>query len=104
MARTLNCGERVCPDKVTCDAFKDQKEAVEWLRQHEELKAHLDPDNDGKPCVDLEPVTCSQLYDEEGDEEGVAAWFNLYFDVNHDPYKLLGKDENDDTVVCPAKG
>lgn len=95
---------RVCPEKVTCDSFVDQKEAVEWMAQHGDPKGTLDPDQDGRPCKNLKAVTCSQLYAEENDAEGVTAWFYLYFDDNDDPYKLRGKDENDIMVVCPAKG
>lgn len=90
-----------CPSKVTCASFTDQKEAVEWMGQNGDPKERLDPNKDGIPCEDLEPVTCSQLYDEEGDVEGVTAWFNLYFTENNDPYHLY------DTVkqeVCPANG
>lgn len=91
-----------CPTKVTCASFNDQKEAVEWMGQNGDPKDRLDPDDDGRPCEDLEPVTCSQLYDEEGDEEGVTAWFNLYFSYpGNDPYKLYDAGKS---KVCPTDG
>ena len=94
----------ICPTKVTCADFKNQKLAVEWMGQNGDPQNKLDPDDDGKPCTNLEPVTCSQLHKEEGSAEGVTAWYYLYFTNANDPYHLRSDDGNGNIVVCPTSG
>jgi hypothetical protein len=88
----------ICP-VTTCANFRDQKAAVEWIGQYPGDKARLDPDNDGRPCMNLKPVTCSQLTTEEGSAENITAWFNLYFSPARDPYKLYNTNKS---KVCPS--
>jgi hypothetical protein len=85
----------VCTKRATCDDFRDQKEAVEWLTDHPKDQDRLDPDGNRAPCAKLPPVTCKAF----DSIEAAKAWFTTNgFTETKDPYHLY-----DDTaeVVCP---
>jgi hypothetical protein len=87
----------VCTKRATCDDFRDQKEAVEWLTDHPKDQDRLDPDGDGAPCAKLAPVTCKAF----GTPQQATQWFTRNgFSAGKDPYKLIDPELNE---VCPKR-
>jgi hypothetical protein len=87
----------VCTKRATCDDFRDQKEAVEWLTDHPKDQDRLDPDGDGAPCAKLAPVTCKAF----GTPQEATQWFTRNgFSAGKDPYKLIDPELNE---VCPKR-
>lgn len=87
----------VCTKRATCDDFRNQKEAVEWMTDHPKDTARLDPDGDGAPCAKLATVTCKAF----STQDEAKQWFTRNgFSAAKDPYKLIDPDY---TEVCPKR-
>lgn len=72
---------------TTCEDFRDQKEAIEWMKEFGD-EAALDPNNNGLACETLRAVTCSQF----GSRNEVESW-HVRHGLDSDPYKLkVGAD------------
>lgn len=78
---------------TSCDDFRDQKEAIEWMTQFPDDRERLDPNHNGLACETLKAVTCSQF----SSRNEVASWHERNGLGERDPYRL----RDDLGVWCP---